>query len=454
MRGAPSIRFRAAVALSLVVTLLWLASAALTTRVLTGEMNEVFDSALQETGQRILQLAVIDVLGREDDGVTQYITALDEHQEYFTYLVRDERGRILLASHTADPATFPTMQGSGFFETEAFRFYQEKAVQGTVVLTIAEPMSHRNSVSQEMALSLALPLLAVIPLSILGIFYGIGFGLRPLGQMRDQLARRNANDLAPVPTEGLPAELQPIAGTVNQLFQRLEGAFEAERSFASNAAHELRTPLAGALAQVQRLRQQTHEPETARRADEISGTLKRLTRLSERLMQLARAEGGRLIAAAPYDLRMILRLVTEDTARGSDADRVRLSLPATPVMSVVDADTVAIVARNLLENALRHGDDSPITLTLSESCWLTVDNTCPPLVPAVLEALTGRFVRGDDAGSGSGLGLAIVRTIADRIGAPLHLFSPIPGQKDGFRVSIQLTHHDTPLADLDSHSRN
>lgn len=438
MKHPASIRLRAVVALSLVVTVLWLSAAAVTSRLLSNEMGEVFDSALQETGQRILQLAVIDVLGREEEGVTQQITALDAHDEYFTYLVRDNLGRVLLASHQADPALFPPFTASGFHQTDGFRYYQEAAVRDTIILTIAEPLAHRQSVARELAMGLALPLLAIIPLSILGIGYALGFGLRPLGQLRHQLARRDANDLAPLLTKGLPAELQPIAETVNQLLQRLDTAFEAERSFASNAAHELRTPLAGAVAQVQRLRQQTQEPETARRADAIEGTLKRLTRLSERLMQLARAEGAQLAAAAPHDLCVVLRLVVDDFTRGPDAGRIAFTAPTTSVLSEVDPDATAIVARNLIENALRHGDDGPIRLRVTPDGWLHVENDCPPVPATVLAALSGRFARGDGAGSGSGLGLAIVRTIADRTNAAFTLTSPIPGQERGFRASIQL----------------
>jgi two-component system OmpR family sensor kinase len=278
----------------------------------------------------------------------------------------------------------------------------------------------------------------VIPLSIQAISYGLGFGLRPLGQLRRQLAQRDANDLAPLQTAGLPAELQPIAGAVNQLFLRLNTAFAAERSFASNAAHELRTPLAGAVAQVQRLRQQTQEPETARRADAIEGTLKRLTRLSERLMQLARAEGAQLTAASPHDLGEVLRLVVDDFARGPDARRINFSAVDTPVLSLIDPDAIAIVARNLIENALRHGDAGDVHVGVNADGWLHVENDCPPVSVDLLATLSSRFTRGDGAASGSGLGLAIVRTIADRTHAAFTLASPKPGQTRGFRASIQL----------------
>lgn len=437
MRLPKSIRFRTAFALAFLVTLMWLATAAVTTRQLSGEMDEVFDSALQETGQRILELAVIDVLGREEEGLTQHITALDAHDEYFTYLVRDTQGRILLSSHKADSALFPAFARDGFHQTDVFRFYQESAVRGTITLTIAEPMAHRQSVSRELAMGLGLPLLAVIPLSILGIAYSLGFGLRPLGQLRDNLARRDANDLAPLSVEALPTELQPIAGTVNQLFGRLSSAFDAERSFASNAAHELRTPLAGAIAQVQLLRKQSQEPETTRRAEAIEITLKRLTQLSEKLMQQARAEGAQLDASVPHDLRVVLQLVVDDLPQ-ADRTRAKLDLPPTVVLSEIDQDAVAIVARNLIENALRHGSDAPITVALLADGWLHVENDCPVISPRTLDALRGRFMRGDDAAGGSGLGLAIVQKIADRTAARLDLASPLESTSRGFRASIKL----------------
>lgn len=437
-----SIRLRSAAALSLIVTLIWLGTAVVTGRLLSSELDEVFDSALQETGQRILQLAVVDVLGREEEGVTQRVMALDDHEEYFTYIVRDDRERILLTSHRAEPSAFPAFADTGFHQTNDLRFYHEFAVRGTISLTIAEPLSHRQEVVQKMALSLALPLLVMIPLSIAGIFYGLGYGLRPLGQLRDQLARRGAKDLSPLPTKDMATELHPIADTLNQLLARLETAFAAERSFAANAAHELRTPLAGALAQVQRLRQTATDPDITRRAADVEATLKRLTRLSERLMQLARAEGARLLVDTPQDVRPVLRIVAADFDRGDDAGRVIVLLPDAPVPCDIDPDAVAILARNLIENALRHGQ-GPVSVALDPRGTLCVENDCLPIPPAELAALSGRFVRGKDAGEGSGLGLAIVHTIAERIGSPLRLTSPLPGKTTGFSACISL-HGATP----------
>ncbi len=438
MRGPKSIRLRATLALSLVVALLWLGAAALTARGLSAEMDEVFDSALQETGQRILQLAVIDILEREEEGLTKHVNALASHDEYYTYLVRDAQGQVLLTSHQADPRQFPLFKDVGFQENQGMRFYQEAAVRGTIILTIAEPLAHRREVARDLALGLGLPLLVIIPLSLLGIASALGFGLRPLGQLHAQLSKRDANDLTPLSRTKLPAELQPIGGAINQLFVRLRTAFDAERNFASNAAHELRTPLAGALAQVQRLRQDTKDPETIKRAEVIEAALKRLTRLSERLMQLARAEGAELILAKPYDIRQVLQLVVDDFVRSPlDADLLFV-IPEVAVLGAIDPDALAIVARNLIENALRHGARAPISVTAHEDGWLLVTNDCEALEQATLKDLSKRFMRGQGAGIGAGLGLAIVHTIATRTGAEFQLTSPLAGQDRGFCAAINL----------------
>jgi len=196
---------------------------------------------------------------------------------------------------------------------------------------------------------------------------------------------------------------------VNKLFGRLSSAFDAERSFASNAAHDLRMPLAGAIA----LQKQTHEPETTRRADAIKDTLNRLTQLSEKLMQLARAEGAQLDASAPHYAHAVLRLVVDDLPR-ADRTRIELNLPAAQMLCEIDPDAVTIVAHNLIENALRHGSSAPISVMLSDDGWLHVENDCVAVSPQTLDTLQGRFKRGGDAGVGSGLGLAVVQKIAER----------------------------------------
>jgi len=440
MRLLPrSLQARLGLSVGLVLTVLWLLAATVTALIVRGELDEVFDSSLRETAERILPLAVTDIVGREDQGITQRLAPIREHDEFFTYLVRDADGRILLQSHAADPAVFPPYDGPGFRQTATHRLYSDAALQGTIRITVAEPLAHRASIAREIRMGLGLPLLIVLPVALAAIMLAVRISLDPLRRFRARLESRGARDLSEVPMDDLPAEIHPLAATLNDLLARVRAAFEAERSFAANAAHELRTPLAGAIAQAQRLRSETRDPAAEARAAEIEATLKRLTRLSERLMQLARAEGGRLRLEKSADLRGVARVVVEDIGRDGAPGRIVLTLPDAAVLSDLDPDAFGILCRNLVENALRHGaGNAAVEVTLTADGELIVANDGPVLRRDVLDRLTTRFERAGAGTDGSGLGLAIVAAIADRIGSPIILQSPRPGASSGFRASIRL----------------
>ena len=434
-----SLQGRLALTLGFGLTLLWLVTAWATAALLRSEMNEVFDSTLEETAQRILPLVVLDILSREEEGISQRIATLREHEEFFTYIVRDGQGRVLLRSHEADDANFPAFETMGFRQTATHRLYYDAALQGTITIAVAEPLSHRAEVAHEILVGLAVPLIFVIPFGLFGVFWIVQRSLRPVRQFSNSLAHRSARNLSAVEDDRLPDEIKPVAQAINAVLDRLGRTFEAERSFTANAAHELRTPVAAALAQTQRLMAETADPVAALRGAEIEVALKRLTRLSEKLMQLARAEGGRLRGEALSDLRPVLEMVLADFNRAAGPTRMHSTLPSGSVLSDLDPDAFAIVVRNLVENALRHGDgDSAVKLDLTEDGSLHVTNGGPSLAPAVLAQLTARFERGPTSARGSGLGLSIVQAIADGADAKLTLHSPAQGQMDGFEAVFQL----------------
>jgi two-component system OmpR family sensor kinase len=439
MRAPRSQQGRLALWLGSALLVIWVLAASVTTLIARGEIEEVFDSALQETAQRILPLAVVDILNREEAGISQRLAAIREHDEFFTYIVRDDQGSILLQSHAADPATFPAWDGIGFRQTATHRLYSDEAVQGTIRITVAEPLAHRASVAREIQMGLGLPLLIVLPVALLAIVLAVRASLAPVRQFGERLSARGARDLSPVASADLPSEIAPLADTMNGLLGRLGAAFEAERSFAANAAHELRTPLAGAIAQVQRLQAETSDADAKSRAAEIEATLKRLTRLAERLLQLARAEGGRLRRDMAADLRPVARLIVDDLARMCDPGRILLTLPDSAVMSDLDPDAFAILMRNLIENALRYGQPgSPVDVSLAKDGTLIVANDGHILPADDLSRLTHRFERATLDGEGSGLGLAIVRSIAERTGSRLEILSPRASRNSGFEVRFRL----------------
>jgi two-component system OmpR family sensor kinase len=439
MRQARSLQIRLGLAVGAVVTLLWAATALVTAQLVRAEMSEVFDSALEETAQRILPLAVSEILGREGVTGPQTVPVIRPHDEYFTYVVRDAAGAVLLQSHTARPQDFPPYAGPGFSDTPQLRIFSDEALRGSITIAVAEPLAHRDEVAHEVQMGLLAPLALMIPLSLAAIALVLRLGFAPLRRFRLRLAQRGAADLSAVETRDLPAEVLPLAQTLNSLLERLDAAFQAERSFAANAAHELRTPLAGAIAQAQRLRAETADPASAARATEIEAVLKRLTRLSEGLMQLARAEGGKLRTDTARDLRPVLRLMADDTARLAGAAQLQLDLPPAPVMSDLDPDIFGILCRNLIENALRHGaPGTDIVVRLTPAGQLSVENDCDPVPAEVLDRLGTRFVRAPGAGKGSGLGLAIVHAIVARGGGRLALASPRAGQARGFAATVDL----------------
>jgi two-component system OmpR family sensor kinase len=239
----------------------------------------------------------------------------------------------------------------------------------------------------------------------------------------------------------LPNELVPIVRDVNRLVERLGAALEAERSFAANSAHEMRTPVAAALAQVQRLGSElAGRPEHARIA-QVENTLRRLAARVAKLLQLSRADSGVAITSESTDLLPILQLVIDEFARNPEnSGRILLEtnrferLPGR-----IDIDAFAIVFRNLLENALLHGSHAdPVRVWIAADKSIHVANAGPAISEDVLERLTQRFFRGRTQAEGSGLGLAIADRILIQAGGQLELRSPADNRNDGFEAIIRL----------------
>ena len=235
----------------------------------------------------------------------------------------------------------------------------------------------------------------------------------------------------------MPRELLPIADAVDGLIARVAAAMEAERPFAANSAHELRTPLAGSLAQTQRLIEELDGSPTADRARQIEASLVRLRTMADKLLQLSRADAGIASAGRSVDLLPALRLLIEDARRANPGREITLSIaPGAGLVAPIDLDAFGIVIRNLLENAILHGRP-PIEVSTDDTA-IEIVNGGPVVTPEALARLKTRFVRGQTSSSGSGLGLAIADTIVRQSGGTLDLISPAPGREDGFCARIVL----------------
>lgn len=424
--------------------LFWLGTALLGTYVMRHEFEEVFDSALQETAQRLIPLIVDELEQREDANEARSIDdgAVPEHEEYLTYQVRDPNGRVMLRSHDAPLLPFEAPLAQGFADTPSERVYTEAAARGSFFLQISDPFAHRREAMLEAASALFLPVLALAPLSILAIWLIVRTSVAPISSLRREIGMRHGGNLAPLYARRLPAELEGIAKSVDRLLERLRSALEAERHFASNAAHELRTPIAGALAQTQRLLAELPPGKERKRGEEIEAALTRLSRLSEKLLQLARAEAGLGTSAADFDILPIVRMVVGDFQRsGKTEPQVHLDAPDNlSLMWKADADALAIVLRNLIENAILHGGDKePVVVKVEREGVITVKNGGPVMAADQLQNLGRRFQRHSTSTEGTGLGLAIVTALLRQMGGTVEFLSPARGHRDGFeaRVVIQ-----------------
>ncbi|MDP2285187.1 MAG: histidine kinase dimerization/phospho-acceptor domain-containing protein [Pseudohongiella sp.] len=432
------------IGLTIGVTLLWLLGVIASGLVAQHEMNEVFDSALEETAQRILPLAVTEILNREDTGtVSRRALALKDHDEYLTYVVRDKLGKLLLLSHDADIEVFAEQPREGFSQTATHRIYGASAISETIFIDVAEPLTHRREAAMETVLALLLPLTVLIPLSLLIVWWIIRLSLRKVVVFQQSIEARGAGDLSPVATAQLPRELEPVALAVNRLISRLRRALDSERSFTANSAHELRTPLATALAKVQRLKPEMPSNELRKNIQEIEASLRSLAKLSEKLLELAKAEGGGALSQSPHNLVPILNMVVGDFERQAPG-RINLSAPDQDVFSILDPDAFAILMRNLIENALKHGRNADkVDISLKKDGTLRVVNG-GDIVPAQdMPLLPKRFVRANTDAHGSGLGLAIVAAIAEGAGINVNLLSPASGREDGFEVNLNVVIRDS-----------
>lgn len=435
-----SISGRLALSLGAGLFALWLLSAVAAALVVVRELNEVFDSILQETAQLMLgdvtQGHAAD-LERATTSETIVISSALPHDEYITWRVYAAGGRLLMRSHRAPVAPMPP---PGFSEIDGARQYSERSADGRYLLTVAEPREHRPHTINPTLWRLLAPLFGLVVVALLLIPLAVRRGFAPVRLLQAEIARRGGANLEPVAADGLPLELSAMRDDVNELLRRLRQAMEAERSFSANAAHEMRTPVAATLAQAQLLVARLGPGSAAREdAEEMVGGLRRLGARLEKLLQLARADAGVGLRREKVDLLVPLSLLVEDfAAQPGVGDRLRLDDGGLPALMVeADLDALAIALRNLIENALRHAPHgSLVEITALPEGAVRVINAGPIMPAERLAGLPRRFV--SHGSGGSGLGLSIVQTIADQLGGRLALRSPASGRQDGFEAQLSL----------------
>lgn len=440
MRRPSSIALRLAVWLSIGTGVLWLGAATISTNVLRHELAEAFDDTLRQSAYRLLPLALHD-LREPSEHALPISSPSDADGISFTYLVFDGAGKVLLRAEDAPTTLSPFPSGEGFLrigERHAFAAIDSPTGYGIVVL---ETSDYRGEALWDAVGALFWPLAFLLPLGAAGIWFAVRLALRPVERLRREIAERGSGNLSPLSKDVHPAELAPIAREVAALLGRLAAAMDAERQFAANSAHELRTPIAGALAQTQRLAIELGDHPAGSRVRDVENSLRKLARLSEKLLQLARLDAGFARSDVPVDLGPFVDLVVRDFVGSRDgAPRVSLKvLDGADLVWPIDPDAFAIALRNLIQNGLSHGEnDAPVEVIAGPGPIIRVFSRGPVVPAELLARLSQRYARGDTASRGTGLGLAIVDAIMEQVGGHLSLHSPASGRSDGFEAQLSL----------------
>lgn len=355
----------------------------------------------------------------------------------------DRNGLELYFSRPASRLPRRAELGFSTVETSQGNWRVFSALERNNVVQVAQPMSVRRNLAAGMALRALVPLLLLLPVLGILIWITIGRGLQPLDRIAAALGRRTPDSLDPLPQDGLPREIRPLAQALNDLLARLARALESQKAFVADAAHELRTPLTAVQLQIQLAERAQTDAERKAAFVQLKRGQSRAAHLVQQLLTLARQEPG---VAPPrhsaVDLAELLRLVVAEYAALAADRNIGLGISREARASAQgDFDALRIMLGNLVDNAIRYspaGGAVDVALHLrGGDAVIEISDTGPGIPEEERTRVFDRFYRREATHvSGSGLGLAIVQSIADRHRASIRLENRVPGP--GLRATITL----------------
>lgn len=313
---------------------------------------------------------------------------------------------------------------------------------GDQVVQVGQPQAVRDRLAASVALRTLWPFVAMLPLLGLLIWFTVGRGLAPLEQLAREVRGRSPSSLRPVPEQGLPEEVTPLAHALNELLQQLSNALETQRAFIADAAHELRTPLTALMLQAQLAERARDDEERRRALSALKAGVERTSYLVGQLLTLARTENP-----AQPEVRAAVRL--DEIAREAIGDHTMLAEQKRIDLGMARAESVLVqgestalrtLISNLVDNALKHtpagGRVDVSAHRVADEAVLEIQDSGPGIPEADRERVFGRFYRRPGSGAqGSGLGLAIVKRIVERHGGKIELGGSEP---HGLRVVVRL----------------
>lgn len=422
----------------------------------TREINHVYDAQLISSAN-MLWLVVEDEMRASSDRFRR-IRKIDlnvsnqKELNEFAAAYADDRmfrvwqgNRLAMISDKAPTVGIPQQEsGLSYVEDddgERWRVYSLNIPATKITVEAGEKMNLRYALVRNILLSIAAPLVLLIPIVAWLLWAGISSGLGTLRALVLQIRRRSPDDLAPLLLSGVPRDLLPLGESINQLLQKLEHSFATERRLAENAAHHLRTPLATLKLQLQLLEQSRDEAEYKASLDDLKSSMDRASRLVSQLLTSTRISHQKIIRSA-IDLRQTVVSIINELAPLAGQKHVTLVFEAKEEVGVMADDTLLrLLIGNIIENAIKYTPEKgSVTVDLKavdDKAVCIVTDTGPGIPEAEREHVFERFYRvGTPKAHGTGLGLAIVAETAARLSGTIKLLTPPAGY--GLQVEITL----------------
>jgi two-component system sensor histidine kinase TctE len=415
--------------------------------------NHAYDHALADT--------VVDLSGhlkaREDSiGLDVPVKSLDllrpDQFDRMYFQVLDPKG--LLVAGEPDIPKEPDRSASnprlydGVFRNSPVRVasYRAATAIGEVTVRVAETTHERERVARRIAVAMLVPNVLLIVGTLLLVYFGVRAGLIPLVRLSSEIASRSPQDLRPIQSLYPASELHPLVGALNRLLEMLREASESQQKFVANAAHQLRTPLAGLQAQLQ-LAEQENSTETKQvQIGHALAAAQRLSHLANQLLSLAKVTPEAALAQAmtPLDLRDVVESCASSFVSKSDARNIDLGFEVQTAQVTGARWLVRELLSNLMDNALEYTPaDGIVTVRCGRNqagVFLEVEDNGPGIPVAERAKVLDRFYRmAGSPGGGSGLGLAIVKEIATIHRANLEISDARSGKGCLVRVTFPAT---------------
>ncbi|WP_421131776.1 ATP-binding protein [Alteromonas sp. A079] len=355
-----------------------------------------------------------------------------------------------LVSHSGITENLPALtKDNGFsdrnFNGQRWRVYKQ-TVNSELIIIVAQPLNNRVLLTESLTVAAIMPFIYAVPLLALVIFLVVTKGLSPLKTLSTKLAGRKGKDLSPVALASTPTELQPVMDTLNTMFSRLNDAFEREQQFASNAAHELRTPLSVMKINLHNLATSMEgEREGLDRiqkdADRMIHVVNQILLLSRTSPELFKMQLGRV------DVIAVAQKVITDIYTKIEEKQQEISLQGDDVFLMSTEFTLYTLLQNLIANASSYSpNEALIQVAIAKhegNIVIQVDDSGPGIAPEERENVLKRFYRDQKEdkhkSTGSGLGLAIVGQVVTMHKGTVSLGTSPLG---GLRVQVTLPHSD------------